>query len=518
MRQIAMVVVRSEPDVVIARRRARQLAELVGFDVQDQTRLSTVVSEIARKAVRRAGGGVVEFGLSQGSRELTVRVEDREEQAETFEDTGDLIPLEELVDSVSVEKFDGVSAVILGKALPEDAPEITHDLVVQIAGALSGQGAVTAIEEVRQQNQALLVALEQRARAEAQLKRSRESLELAMDTAQLGTWEYAADTGELVCSDRCLLLHGLPLDTPVTLEILLSGLSSEDRSEALKTIRESSEAEGPVGFELEYRIQRADRWVTTRARVLRQGNGPRIMAAVRDITGRRRQEEAARHQAEFSQQLIGIVSHDLKNPLQVIMAASQVLKDAGGLTPRQLEVLARVRRATDRANQLIRDLLDFTRERLGEGLPVTRTRADLRAIVYEVADSFRIAGAKTPIEIDVEGDVVGEFDPDRMTQVVTNLVDNAVAHCPKGEPVTIRVKGTDEETILSVHNPGKPIEPQLLSRLFEPLQQDGGGKQSKKRIGLGLFIVNAIAEAHGGSVSARSTEEEGTTLEVRIPR
>lgn len=513
-----MVVVRSEPDVVIARRRARQLAELVGFGTQDQTTLSTVVSEMARKAVRRAGGGVVEFGLKPHPPELTVRIEDREEPLNNFVDTGDLIPLEELVDTISIEKVNGVSTMVLGKVLPPNAPKITPELAMQIAGELSGQGALTAFEEVRQQNQALLVLLEQRARVEAELKRNRESLQLAMDTAQLGTWEYVPATGQLICSDRCRLMHGVRREEPLTLDILFAGLSKEDRNMLLATIQESAAAEGPIGFELDYLLPKVDRWVTTRGRVLRQEEGPRIIAAVLDITSRKRQEEATREQAKFQQQLVGIVSHDLKNPLQVIMAASQVLKDAGGLTPRQMEVLARVRRATDRANQLIRDLLDFTQERLGEGLPVSRTRADLRAIVYEVAESFRIAGIKNSIEIEVEGEVVGNFDPDRMNQVVTNLVDNAVTHAPKGEPVTIRVCGTSTETVLSVHNPGKPIEPHLIAKLFEPLQQDGDGQRNKKRIGLGLFIVKAIAEAHGGTVTARSKAGDGTTVEVRLPR
>ena len=117
------------------------------------------------------------------------------------------------------------------------------------------------------------------------------------------------------------------------------------------------------------------------------------------------------------------------------------------------------------------------------------------------------------------GEGGGEWDGDRLAQVVTNLVTNALAYSPAGTPVRVETRGEDGTVLLRVHNTGKPIPPELLPRLFEPMTRGrAGGDAASRSIGLGLFIVANIVHAHGGTIEVRSEASEGTTFTVRLPR
>ncbi|MDI3285311.1 PAS domain-containing protein [Polyangium sp. 15x6] len=238
-----------------------------------------------------------------------------------------------------------------------------------------------------------------------------------------------------------------------------------------------------------------------------------------DISERKRRESEDRSRLEFEQQLIGIVSHDLRNPLTAITLAATVLLRREDLDARATKTAARILASAERAVRLIHDLLDFTAARLGRGIPIAPREADFHAVVAGVLDEVHVAFPERAFRAEHVGDGRGVFDTDRVAQVVTNITSNAVQYGTAGTPVTVRTEGTATELALSVHNRGPAIPDAIRPNLFAPMQRgDVPGDPRSRSVGLGLYIVKAIVEAHGGRIEVRSTEEEGTTFVVWIPR
>ncbi|MFY0566873.1 ATP-binding protein [Archangium lansingense] len=248
----------------------------------------------------------------------------------------------------------------------------------------------------------------------------------------------------------------------------------------------------------------------------------RIIAGVaitQDVTQQKEQEAELRRRVEFEQQLLGIVSHDLRNPINAITLAAHALLRCEELDARATKSASRILSSADRATRMIRDLLDFTQARLGGGIALERRPTDLRLLVQQVLDEVEMAWPERHIEVLQHGSTWGEWDVDRLAQVVSNLVTNALKYSPTDTPVHVDLRTEGEAAVLSVHNAGSPIPPDLIPRLFEPLQRGTREMDRASRsIGLGLYIVKHLVEAHGGTVSARSSQDEGTTLTVRLPR
>ncbi|HLL05737.1 MAG TPA: GAF domain-containing protein [Myxococcaceae bacterium] len=232
-----------------------------------------------------------------------------------------------------------------------------------------------------------------------------------------------------------------------------------------------------------------------------------------------RDQEELRRRTEFEQQLIGIVSHDLRNPLGAITMAAGLLQVTPGLSERQLKAVHRIGSSCERATRLIRDFLDFTQARLGTGIPLKPRPMDLHEVTRHVVDEVRQAHPQREVQIETGGEGQGQWDPDRIAQVLTNLVGNALAYSPAQTPVRVTASSEPGFALLQVHNQGTPIAPEMLPRLFEPLTRGAPteGQQSRS-IGLGLYIVREILRGHGGSVEVSSSTEAGTTFRVRLPR
>jgi signal transduction histidine kinase len=226
-----------------------------------------------------------------------------------------------------------------------------------------------------------------------------------------------------------------------------------------------------------------------------------------------------RQRADFEEQLIGIVSHDLRTPVSAILLGAVALQRGDGLSERQTTSVARIQSSAERANRMIRDLLDFTQARLAGGLRIERRAANLHELIQGVLEELEATHAHREIHWARDGDGRGEWDPDRLSQVVQNLVTNALKYSPEGTPIRIETHAEKGSVTLSVHNEGAPIPPERLGRIFQPLQRASGEVDKAGRsIGLGLYIVKQVVEAHGGSVSVESTAEAGTTFTVRLPR
>jgi PAS domain S-box-containing protein len=235
-----------------------------------------------------------------------------------------------------------------------------------------------------------------------------------------------------------------------------------------------------------------------------------------DVTDRRSAERRLEQAVEFEQQLVAIVSHDLRTPLGTISLAAHALLAQGGLGEPQRRGLSRILSAVEQAVRMIRDLLDLGRARLAGGIPVERREVDARPLAERVVEEQRAAWPDRELRLDVAGDTAGRWDPDRLVQALGNLVTNAAKYGAPGTPISVALDGTGDALRLSVHNRGEPIPADALPTLFH-----AGRRAADRRdggLGLGLFIVERIAAAHGGSVSVSSTREAGTTFTVVLPR
>ncbi|RKH49922.1 sensor histidine kinase [Corallococcus sp. AB049A] len=225
------------------------------------------------------------------------------------------------------------------------------------------------------------------------------------------------------------------------------------------------------------------------------------------------------HEASvLREQLIGIVSHDLRNPLNAISLAAATLMRRADLDDRARRGLRRILDSSDRANRLIRDLLDFTHVRTGMALPVKPQPMNLHELAEQVVDEVRLTAPERTLVLVCEGSGRGTWDPDRIAQVLTNLLTNAVQYSAQDAHIRVETRGDEREVVLSVSNPGAPIPAALLPVLFEPMTRGTTEGSEHRSVGLGLFIVNEIVRAHGGAVDVVSTEEAGTTFRVHLPR
>lgn len=247
----------------------------------------------------------------------------------------------------------------------------------------------------------------------------------------------------------------------------------------------------------------------------------RVVAAVAvnvDITERVKREEELRARADMEKLLIGIVSHDLRSPLSAIIVGCEAVLRRDGLDEHQLKAIMRIQSSAQRAARMTFDLLDFTKIRLGGGIAVKPSPLNLHALVAATVQEVQAAYIDRQVLLEQRGDGQGEWDADRLAQVVTNLLRNALTYSPANTPVRVVSEGADGTVTLRVHNEGPPIPAEKLSQLFEPMQRATADGGEQRNIGLGLFIVKAVVEAHRGTVEARSTMEDGTLFTVSLPR
>ena len=168
---------------------------------------------------------------------------------------------------------------------------------------------------------------------------------------------------------------------------------------------------------------------------------------------------------------------------------------------------------------MVRDLLDFARTRFGDRIPIVPQETDLKTVVEEVVAEVAASSPRSPVEIEISGDLRGRWDANRLAQVLTNLVTNAVEHGTPNAPIEVSARGEPREVVLSVHSSGPAIPQSELRQIFDASKsgtQDGAG--DRRHLGLGLYIVDKIVAAHGGSVEVHSSEEKGTTFTVHLPR
>ena len=227
------------------------------------------------------------------------------------------------------------------------------------------------------------------------------------------------------------------------------------------------------------------------------------------------------HDIDRSKEMfLAILGHDLRSPLGAVSMASQFMLDNGDLIEPNLSLTTRILRSTRKMNRMVGDLLDFTRSRLGSGVPVSRGPMDLGKEAANAIDEVKASHPESQIELTTSGDLRGEWDCARLGQVMTNLLSNAVQHGSAKTPITVTVHGEPDHVVLRVHNQGPPIPAVELPGIFSPFKRLKAGEASSpsSNLGLGVYIVERVVTAHGGKIDVTSTSEDGTMFTVRLPR
>ncbi|MCY1017733.1 PAS domain-containing protein [Pyxidicoccus sp. MSG2] len=389
---------------------------------------------------------------------------------------------------------------------------------------LSAEGQVEAVILFAVEVTDTMLARRKETALAGALRESEQRLRSALAAANVGTWRLDLASRMILRDANYNRILGLEArEAAFPLDDVYARIHPEDLPAVQEHTERAIRERGTL--EAEYRILRSDgtvRWLRDQGRVLtnERGEPTHLTGALADITEPKRLSAEMRARADFERQLIGIVSHDLRNPLSAITLAVSVLLQRSGLDERMERHVQRIHRSAERATRMIRDLLDFTRARQGGSLPLFPRPVDLHEVVHAVVDEVQAASPGRRIHSEHAGSGAGTWDPDRLAQVLSNLVGNALQYSPPDTSVRVVARGGEHGVELEVHNQGTPIPPEQLPRIFEPLErgveraEDRGGRS----IGLGLYIVRSIVQAHGGTVEVTSTAEAGTTFTVRLPR
>lgn len=217
---------------------------------------------------------------------------------------------------------------------------------------------------------------------------------------------------------------------------------------------------------------------------------------------------------------IGILGHDIRTPLNAISMGAETLMRSESLDGKYIQLASRIFNSSARIDSLVKDLLDFTNVRFGIRLSLDQT--NLALLAEQVAEEIRSAHPDRTIILHTSGNLDGTWDSVRLSQVLSNLICNALQHGSHAEPVSVSLSGKAHEVEIAVHNFGIPIPREEIGHIFEPLRRysrmPSNGQSFHANLGLGLYIAREAVIAHRGTIDVCSNELQGTTFTVHLPK
>jgi signal transduction histidine kinase len=308
------------------------------------------------------------------------------------------------------------------------------------------------------------------------------------------------------------------------------GNAPEDENDEPTAAEEHGAGRAESGFTME---QMVSEYRALRASVIRlwtRAQGEITPADVEDLTrfneaiDQSLAESVSRYTEELDhskEMFLAILGHDLRTPLGVVYTSAKFMLETEELAEPHLTLTERIASSSTRMVHMVGDLLDFTRSRLGAGIPVTRAEMSMGKVVHDVVGELCTVHPARTITVDARGDERGEWDAARVAQALANLVGNALEH-GSGGPVSVSVGGDEEEITVAVHNGGAAIPPDRLNGIFNPMKprEPAGAAAAGPtgNLGLGLYIADRIAHAHNGRIDVQSSDAQGTTFTMRLPR
>ena len=383
-----------------------------------------------------------------------------------------------------------------------------------------------------------LQKLEERKLVEKELRELEERQRLAVEAANLGTWFRDLKNDELVLSPTNRLIHGIGADEPMSPERLLRSVHPEDREALNRTIARAIDER--ASYRSEYRAVWPDgsvHWISGLGSAFYDDAGApeRMLGVAMDITAQKRAEQkhadllvrerAARAEAQAAasakDEFLAVLSHELRTPLQSMLGWTQMLKEKRVDEPMAHKGLETIERNIRTQTQLIEDLLDISRIVAGT-IRVDRQPMDLGPVIDSALAAVVLPAKAKSIRVEAKIDPhVGELngDPERLEQVISNLLSNALKFTPPGGRVSVRLDRRGAAARLVIEDSGRGISAEFLPHVFERFRQaDSTARRSHGGLGLGLSIVRHLVELHGGEVIAESPgEDRGATFTVTLP-
>jgi signal transduction histidine kinase len=216
---------------------------------------------------------------------------------------------------------------------------------------------------------------------------------------------------------------------------------------------------------------------------------------------------------------LAMLGHDLRTPLGAIIGSAHIMVNIQGLPETALRRALLILNSGQRMNALVGDLLDFTRSRLGHGIPIVRADLDIARVCRQTVEEIAALHPQRVVNFDASGPVHGRWDRGRITQAFSNVISNAVQHGSDQTPINVVVRGSADDVEVAVQNWGPVIARTELDKIFDPMHriEDDKPVAPRENLGLGLYITERIVAAHDGSITVESSEENGTTFTIRLP-
>jgi PAS domain S-box-containing protein len=532
-RTLGSVAIERDSDLLLARQCARELAELLGFTDAARTRFSTALSEVVRRSLG-SGGSLAEFRYVEapapalavhlsygrdtglGPQSFSARSSSAvPRQVQAAVDGLGVAAV--LVDAFDVVTDDERTTVTITMLLPTDRTALGDSELKAIRAMLARLPKADPLVELQRQNRELVDALERVGRAErlaACAARERQTLLALIPDV---VWTAGAAGGCDYFSPRWRELTGQD-DAMSAGDGWTAAVDDTDQARAREAYRAAIDRGEP--FDLELRLRDSggkSRWHRLRGVPLFEaGKVVRWFGTCTDIEDSKRREQEAARAAAYLKRIVSVVGHDLRAPLAVVMAAANVLeaKNDPATTAR---MVGRMKASVERAGRMIADLLDYTRVELGGGLALHMTRSDLGKALGNLLEHARLSHPNFSFALEVVGNTVTEVDEDRLVQAVGNLLENATIYGAADKPIALSIDGSGTDVRITVRNHGPTVAADLLPHVFEPFRR-ASANSSSRGLGLGLYIVSEVAKGHGGQATMSSCEQEGTTVEVIIPR
>ena len=226
---------------------------------------------------------------------------------------------------------------------------------------------------------------------------------------------------------------------------------------------------------------------------------------------------------QSKEMFLAILGHDLRTPLGAVITSAKFMLETDELKEPYSTLTARIVSSSTRMNQMVGALLDFTRSRLGGSIPISREPMSMGKVVHDVVNELAAAHPDRTIRINARGGLEGKWDCARISQVLTNLIGNALEHGGPRTDVKVDVRGDEQEIAIAIHNDGATIPAERLNGIFNPMKAKesvakGAASGPSGNLGLGLYIAERIVHAHKGRIEVESAQELGTTFRVHLPR